>query len=78
MGDKIKKGDMVRVRSGGPKMMVEDIGSSWGGEGDTRVWCEWFDEKNVAQKKDFALTSVEKVPPAPSSAELVGRGPKTV
>lgn len=61
MSEAIQKGDTVRLKSGGPKMVVDDIGEGdWGTSGETRVWCEWFDEKNIAQRKDFALTSVEK------------------
>ncbi len=39
----IKKGDTVRLKSGGPMMTVQDIGdySSSGGEED--VVCVWFD-----------------------------------
>jgi uncharacterized protein YodC (DUF2158 family) len=59
MSDEIKKGDIVRLKSGGPKMMVDDIGEAGLGGGDLRVWCEWFNEKHVPQRKDFALTSVE-------------------
>ena len=79
MSEEIIKGDMVRLKSGGPSMMVHDIGEAgFGGGGDKRVWCEWFDEKHVAQAKDFALTSVEKVPPSPSSESLRARGPTVV
>jgi uncharacterized protein YodC (DUF2158 family) len=62
MSEAIQKGDKVRLKSGGPNMMVDDIGEGgWGSNGDTRVWCEWFDDKNVPQRKDFNLASVEKV-----------------
>ena len=61
MSEDIKKGDMVRLKSGGSTMVVDDIGEGgWGTDGATRVWCEWFDDKSVPQRKDFALTSVEK------------------
>lgn len=79
MSEDIQKGDMVRLKSGGPKMMVNDVGESgFGGGGGIRVWCEWFDDKDVPQAKDFAITSVEKVTPGPSSSELAGRGSKVV
>jgi uncharacterized protein YodC (DUF2158 family) len=77
MSEDIKKGDMVRLKSGGPTMMVDSVGSTeW--TPDVRVWCEWFDDKNNAQSKDFAITSVEKVPPSPSAASLASRGPQVL
>ena len=56
----INKGDVVRLKSGGPNMVVDDVGEDSSG-GGTRVWCEWFNEKNAPCKRDFGLTSVEKV-----------------
>ena len=56
----IKEGDKVRLKSGGPTMMVDSVGEGWAG-GGLRVYCEWFDEKNVPKTKDFNINSVEKV-----------------
>ena len=75
MSEEIKKGDMVRLKSGGPNMMVNEIGEGFGG-GELRVWCKWFDTMHNPQAKDFALTSVEKVPPAPSAGALGAKGPR--
>lgn len=77
MSEEIKVGDKVRLKSGGPNMMVDHVGPEYDG-GPDRAWCEWFDEKRHPQKKDFALTSVEKVDAGPSSSELAARGPKAV
>lgn len=59
MSEGIKKGDMVRLKSGGPNMMVTYVGEGAYGGADLVVFCEWFDEKNKPQKQDFMLTSVE-------------------
>lgn len=69
MSDEIAVGDVVRLKSGGPKMTVVTI-SKTQLDSELSVWCEWFDEKNKAQKNTFHLVAVEKVdpqsePPAP-------------
>ena len=53
----IKVGDTVRLKSGGPAMMVNSIGDDWGGV--KVATCEWFDTKQSPQEKSFALTSLE-------------------
>ena len=42
MPDAIKAGDVVRLRSGGPKMTVTNVGVPQFGS-KTMVWCVWFD-----------------------------------
>ena len=42
-----KKGDTVRLKSGGPLMTVED--STWA----DAIKCTWFDDKNKRCKEDF-------------------------
>lgn len=37
----IRKGDVVRVKSGGPKMTVWQVGKAAMTGADT-VWCVWF------------------------------------
>lgn len=41
---KFNTGDVVKLKSGGPKMTVVQVGEL--SEFDTRihVWCTWFDE----------------------------------
>lgn len=59
MADEIKPGDVVKVKSGGPKMTVSQVG-----ETSTYVesaWCNWFDEKNKNQEGVFPLTTLVKV-----------------
>ncbi len=42
-----KAGDVVMLKSGGPKMTVGTV------KADGRVLCEWFDEKNSPQVGAF-------------------------
>jgi uncharacterized protein YodC (DUF2158 family) len=37
-----KPGDVVRIKSGGPKMTVAQIGQR-ASTGDDSVWCVWFE-----------------------------------
>ena len=48
-------GDVVRLKSGGPNMTVDNASSS-------RIICTWFDEADhVVHRMDFHLSSLEKV-----------------
>jgi uncharacterized protein YodC (DUF2158 family) len=69
MSDEIKPGDVVRLKSGGPKMVVHEVGPEMYSD-QPSVWCEWFNDKNEPKKGPFKLVSVEKVPASPSAAEL--------
>jgi len=55
-------GEVVRLKSGGPKMTVTSLDEGSLGSGP-EVWCEWFDDKTKVQSGGFAPTSLEKVPP---------------
>jgi len=68
-----KPGDLVRVKSGGPIMTVEQIGKTAMLEEDA-VWCVWFEKvgnKQVAQKDTFAPVVLEKAE-KPRAAFSVG------
>jgi uncharacterized protein YodC (DUF2158 family) len=41
MADSFTAGDVVRLRSGGPSMTVEEVGTNDAGK--PTVWCIWFD-----------------------------------
>lgn len=55
--DQIKAGDVVVLKSGGPKMTVSKIGIA-GGSDTTSAWCDWF-EGTKPQKGVFPLTSLQ-------------------
>lgn len=40
-GDKFKPGDLVQLKAGGPKMVVEKASSGYGNE-STTYFCTWF------------------------------------
>ncbi len=49
MDEQFKTGDRVQLKSGGPQMMVDQVGPGTLGGTKLRVWCEWFDgDKKVA------------------------------
>lgn len=53
MAEEIKAGDIVVLKSGGPKMTV-----AWVEEGD--ALCEWFDAKNESKTKRFSVEVLTK------------------
>jgi len=55
-----KVGDIVRLRSGGPKMTVCVM------EGD-RIGCEWFDEKGEHKIRTFDKAVLDKIEEQPIS-----------
>lgn len=65
-----KPGDVVKLKSGGPKMTVAKI------DNDGSVDCEWFDEKNIPQVRAFTATSLEPyVSPSQRTQGGGGHGP---
>jgi uncharacterized protein YodC (DUF2158 family) len=58
-----KPGDLVRVKSGGPTMTVEQVGKT-AVQQEEAVWCVWFEKvgnRQVPQKETFAPVVLEKV-----------------
>lgn len=52
--EEFKQGDIVLLKSGGPKMTVESAG-------DTKVLCVWHDkEKEVTIREDFPKWMIVK------------------
>ena len=41
MADELKKGDVVKLKSGGPLMTISNIGEQYG---EPKVWCVWFEK----------------------------------
>lgn len=54
----IAKGDVVQLKSGGPKMTVTQVGKD--ALGVMSVSCAWFD-KTEAKRATFPIESVQKV-----------------
>lgn len=56
-----KKGDVVRLKSGGPTMTIVDF--SWNRTTDNpytdRVECTWFDDKSNLKKDSFETILLE-------------------
>lgn len=69
MSEEIAPGDVVRLKSGGPNMVVMEISAGYG-DGPLEAFCEWFDDKKIPKTQGFRLTSIERVPPSPSTADL--------
>jgi uncharacterized protein YodC (DUF2158 family) len=66
-------GDLVRLKSGGPTMTVEQVGTKAYTE-EAAVWCVWFEKvgnKQVVQRDTFTPTVLEKCGKTPSVARLV-------
>lgn len=51
-------GDVVQLKSGGPKMTATQVGEDMVGR--VMVWCAWFD-KTEPKSEAFPIESVEKV-----------------
>lgn len=56
MADEIKPGDIVTLKSGGPKMTV-----SWIEEGS--AYCQWFDPKMEPRGESYKLVVLERIRP---------------
>ena len=57
-----ESGDMVRLKSGGPLMTVEQAGKKAVTE-EEAVWCIWFENvgaKRVVQRETFPPQTLEK------------------
>jgi len=55
-------GDLVRLKSGGPTMTVEQVGKRAMTEEDA-VWCTWFEKvgnRQVVQRETFPPVTLEK------------------
>jgi uncharacterized protein YodC (DUF2158 family) len=57
MADEIKMGEIVRLKSSGPKMTVEAVFTDVGGQMCVR--CSWFDKQDNKISDAFALEAVE-------------------
>ena len=68
--NELKIGDVVRLKSGGPNMIIENIDKKAMGATADKVfstdtlyaWVQWFDKNKNPKKGVYALTSLEKAP----------------
>jgi uncharacterized protein YodC (DUF2158 family) len=71
-----KPGDLVRLKSGGPLMTVEQLGKKAYTEEDA-VWCVWSEKvgnKQVVQRETFPPVVLEKAEkPSPVGSLRVTR-----
>ena len=54
----LKKGDVVQLKSGGPKMTVTGVGNSFMTD-EATIWCTWFDGTKKLDG-DFPPEALEK------------------
>ncbi len=54
-----KKGDLVEVKAGGPRMVIDDI------HANGSVFCLWFDGK----KRDSGMFAPETLKPSPEGGD---------
>jgi len=55
-----KVGDKVKLKSGGPDMMVESLDTIDAIDGKEAYNCTWFTVQNVLKEKSFAIELLEK------------------
>ncbi len=59
-----KEGDVVRLKSGGPDMTVEQVGEQHMLPGKTVAFCVWFEvvaKQRVVKRDTFSLSVLEAV-----------------
>jgi len=58
----IKAGDVVRLKSGGPKMTVAGRPAHAPGQPEGTAWhCQWFDGEGALLAQDFEPAALEVV-----------------
>ncbi len=65
MADEFAPGDVVMLKSGGPVMTA---GKSGDYNGEQKVFCEWFDDKQVRQTGTFPPYMLKKVRSRPDGS----------
>jgi uncharacterized protein YodC (DUF2158 family) len=70
-----KGGDLVKLKSGGPVMTVEQVGKTAMFQ-EEAVWCVWFEKvgnKQVVQRDTFAPILLEKAEKPSASSSYLAR-----
>ena len=57
-----KAGDVVKLKSGGPKMTIEKIGATSSANEENVAHCVWFDKDEQMKDGKFTLASLMLVP----------------
>jgi len=60
LGEKFQIGDVVQIKSGGPRMTVSSPQDTYGYNGHESVHCVWFNGSTRLEEL-FAAASLEKV-----------------
>ena len=64
MNEKLKIGDIVTLKSGGPDMTIEEYPiSEYGIEDPTKAKCVWFNDKRELCNNIFHIDTLEKYDP---------------
>jgi uncharacterized protein YodC (DUF2158 family) len=72
MAHDFKKGDLVRLKSGGPRMTVAGLGEG-AIDGQRLVSCTWFDQRNNPHSQAFDPDVLEITGPSSSTVKVVRR-----
>jgi len=57
----MKKGDVVKLKSGGPEMTVNDVNEFMKHPGRQMALCQWFDSKDKINTEFFDPAQLEVV-----------------
>lgn len=60
---KFKKGDIVELQSGSPKMTVNELSYSSMAQTEPDYECVWFDEEETFHKEKFSEGALKKITP---------------
>jgi uncharacterized protein YodC (DUF2158 family) len=58
-----KRGDTVKLKSGGPVMTVTNVGKDMADE--EKVWVTWFNDKGELKQSSFEPETLEPASPKP-------------
>jgi uncharacterized protein YodC (DUF2158 family) len=72
MSHGFKKGDVVLLKSGGPRMTVAELAQG-ALDGQPLVSCTWFDERNHPHSQAFDPDILEVAPARSSTVRVVRR-----
>ena len=61
MSQTFQPGDVVRPKSGGPEMTIEEIGEYNWGSGRQQALCKWFEGKGLKQEAFRTAISSEDI-----------------